>query len=156
MEGWRPAAWLRRKKPTGRKRKAEKRLDTNRPSRRRSWYKVGARSSAPIAVVFVSQKEFSAKRMRSFAAAGLWAAAKKLTLGFALIALFSAILLLSDLAHRKTSSASSGSSLWLPTANRSFKAAIVAIAPSVSTDLCANGMLEGLRQSGISAGKNLE
>jgi ABC-type uncharacterized transport system substrate-binding protein len=94
--------------------------------------------------------------MRSFAAAGLWAAAKKLTLGFALIALFSAILLLSDLAHRKTSSASSANSLLLPTANRSFKAAIVAIAPSVSTDLCANGMLEGLRQSGISAGKNLE
>jgi putative ABC transport system permease protein len=57
----------------------------------------------------VRLKEFPSKRMRSFAAAGLWATAKKLTLGFALIALFSAILLLSDLAHRGTwSSANSG------------------------------------------------
>jgi putative tryptophan/tyrosine transport system substrate-binding protein len=94
--------------------------------------------------------------MRLIAAAGLWAAAKKLTLGFVLIGLFSAILLLSDLGHRKSSLASSANSHLLPAANRNFKAAIVAMAPSVSTDLCANGMLEGLRQSGISAGKNLE
>jgi len=92
--------------------------------------------------------------MRSFAAAGLWATGKKLALGFALIALFSAILLLSDLAHRKTSS--SGNSHLLPVAKRNFKSAIVSMAPGVSTDLCANGMLEGLRQSGITAGKNLE
>ena len=94
--------------------------------------------------------------MPSFAAAGLWAAAKKLILGLALIALFSAILLLSDLAHRKASSASPANSHSVPAAKPNFKAAIVSIAPGVSTDLCANGMLEGLRQSGISAGKNLE
>jgi len=92
--------------------------------------------------------------MRSFAAAGLWTTAKKLTLGFALIALFSAILLLSDLAHRGTSS--SANSHLLTATNRNFKVAIVAIAPGIGTDLCANGMLEGLRQSGISVGKNLE
>jgi putative ABC transport system substrate-binding protein len=94
--------------------------------------------------------------MRPFSAVGLWAVAKKLALGFALIAFFSAILLISDLAHRKTSSASSTNSNALPLANRSFKAAIVSIAPGVSNDLCVDGMLEGLRQSGISAGKNLE
>jgi putative tryptophan/tyrosine transport system substrate-binding protein len=93
--------------------------------------------------------------MRSFAATGLWAAFKKLALGFALIVFFSAILLFSDLAHRKGSSASLANSQSLST-KRSFKAAIVSIAPGVSTDLCVNGMLEGLRQSGISAGKNLE
>src|SRR4029077_18974974 len=92
--------------------------------------------------------------MRSFAAAGLWATGKKLALGFALIALFSAILLLSDLAHRKTSS--SGNSHLFSVATLNFKPAIVSMAPGVSTDLCANGMLEGLRQSGITAGKNLE
>ncbi len=94
--------------------------------------------------------------MRSLAAAGLWAAAKKLALGFALIAFFSAILLLSDLAHRNTSSISSANSQSLPAANRSFKAVIVSMAPGVSSDLCADGMLEGLKQSGIAAGKNLE
>jgi len=94
--------------------------------------------------------------MRSIAASGLWAAAKKLALGFALIAFFSAILLFSDLAHRKTSWTSGVNSSSLSLANQTFKAAIVSIAPGFSTDLCVNGMLEGLKQSGISAGKNLE
>src|SRR5271157_3247574 len=94
--------------------------------------------------------------MRSFAAAGLWAAAKKLALGFALITFFSAILLLSDRAHRNASSVSSANSQSLPAANRSFKAVIVSMAPGVSSDLCADGMLEGLKQSGIASGKNLE
>jgi putative ABC transport system substrate-binding protein len=93
--------------------------------------------------------------MRSLAATGLWAAFKKLVLGFALIVFFSAILLFSDLAHRTGSSASLANSQSLAT-KRSFKAAIVSIAPGVSTDLCVNGMLEGLRQSGITAGKNME
>ncbi len=101
-------------------------------------------------------KEFSAKRMRSFAAVGLWAAAKKLGLGIALISFFSAILLFSDLAHRNTSLASPANSRLLPAANRTFKAAIVSIAPGVSTDLCVGGMLDGLQQSGISVGKNLK
>jgi putative ABC transport system substrate-binding protein len=94
--------------------------------------------------------------MPSLAAISLWAAARKLAMGFALIVFFSAILLLSDLSHRKTSSASPANSATLAVANRSFKAVIVAMAPGVTTDLCADGMLEGLQQSGIAAGKNLE
>ena len=94
--------------------------------------------------------------MRSFAAFTLWATAKKLAMGFALIVLFSSILLLSDLAHRKGSSAYPGNTDSPAAANRSFKAVIVAMAPGVTTDLCAEGMLEGLRLSGIAAGKNLE
>jgi putative tryptophan/tyrosine transport system substrate-binding protein len=93
--------------------------------------------------------------MRSFAATGLWATFKKLALGFALIVFFSAILLFSDLAHRAGSSASLANSQSL-LAKRSFKAAIVSIAPGISTDICVNGMLEGLRQSGITSGKNLD
>jgi len=76
-------------------------------------------------------------------------------MGFALIALFSAILLLSDLAHRNTPSAFT-TDFPSPAARQSFKAVIVAMAPGVTTDLCANGMLEGLQQSGIAVGKNLE
>jgi len=94
--------------------------------------------------------------MSSFAQVAIWVAAKKLALGFALIAFFSAILLFSDLAHRKTSSVPLANSHSVPMANRRFKAAIVSIAPGVSTDLCADGMLEGLQQSGISADKNLK
>ena len=94
--------------------------------------------------------------MRSLAASDLWAFAKKMALGFALIAFFSAILLFSDLAHRKTSSSSGLNSSSSSQANQTFKAAIVSIAPGFTTDLCVNGMLEGLRQSGISAGKNQE
>jgi putative ABC transport system substrate-binding protein len=89
--------------------------------------------------------------MNSFVAVRLWHDLKKLTLGIALIALFSAILLLSDLAHRKSSAANSLSDI-----NHTFKAVIVSMASGVSTELCADGMLEGLRQSGISAGKNLK
>jgi len=74
-------------------------------------------------------------------------------MGFALIAVFSAILLFSDLAHRKNSSASNSNALAV---DRTFKAVIVAMAPGVTTDLCADGMIEGLRQSGMTAGKNLE
>ena len=93
--------------------------------------------------------------MGSSFAKGLWAGAKKLAMGFALILVFSAILLFSDLAHRKNSSASSANAN-VPAADRTFKAVIVAMAPGVTTDLCADGMIEGLRQSGMTVGKNLE
>ncbi len=69
-------------------------------------------------------------------------------MGFALTIFFSAILLFSDLAHRKTSSASPANANALAAGDRNFKAVIVAMAPGVKTDLCADGMLEGLRQSG--------
>jgi putative ABC transport system substrate-binding protein len=94
--------------------------------------------------------------MGSSFARSLWAGAKKLAMGFALIIFFSAILLFSDLAHRNTSSASPANANALAAGYRNFKAVIVAMAPGVTTDLCADGMLEGLRQSGITAGKNLE
>ena len=94
--------------------------------------------------------------MRSPSTTGPRAAVKKLALGFALIAFFSAILLLSDLAHRNPSAASGVNSQAIPVAERTFKVAIVAMAPGYSTDLCVNGMIEGLRQSGIAVGKNLQ
>ena len=93
--------------------------------------------------------------MGSSLAKSFLAGAKKLAMGFALIIFFSSILLFSDLAHRKTPSASADATA-LATGDRNFKAVIVATAPGVTTDLCADGMLEGLRQSGITAGKNLE
>ncbi|HEY8713917.1 MAG TPA: ABC transporter substrate-binding protein [Candidatus Acidoferrum sp.] len=93
--------------------------------------------------------------MTSSFAKTLWAGAKKLAMGFALILFFSAILLLSDRAHRNTS-ASRATANTLAAADRHFKAVIVAMAPGVTTDLCADGMLEGLRQGGVTAGKNLE
>ena len=94
--------------------------------------------------------------MGSSLAKSFLAGAKKLAMGFALIIFFSSILLFSDLAHRKNSSASPLSANALAVGDRNFKAVIVATAPGVTTDLCADGMLEGLRQSGITAGKNLE
>ena len=93
--------------------------------------------------------------MGSSLAKSFLAGAKKLAMGFALIIFFSSILLFSDLAHRKTSSASADANA-LAVGERNFKAVIVATAPGVTTDLCADGMIEGLRQSGITAGKNLE
>jgi putative ABC transport system substrate-binding protein len=93
--------------------------------------------------------------MGSSFAKTIWAGTKKLAMGFALILFFSAILLFSDLAHRKSSSASPENAN-ASAADRNFKAVIVAMAPGATTDLCADGMLEGLRQSGLTVGKNLE
>ena len=45
--------------------------------------------------------------MRLFKETALWAAMKRLALGFGLIALFSVILLLTDLGHRTAASAAS-------------------------------------------------
>jgi putative ABC transport system substrate-binding protein len=60
----------------------------------------------------------------------------------------SAILLLSDLSHRNAASAS--------TSDRVFKAAIVYFAPDVGTDMCVQGLIDGLKASGFERGKNLE
>jgi len=77
-----------------------------------------------------------------------WAALKRLTLGLGLIAVFSAILLLSDLAHRNTASASAS--------GRVFKTAIVYFAPDIGTDMCVQGLIDGLKASGFEEGKNLQ
>ena len=89
--------------------------------------------------------------MRTFADSPVWSILKRLTLGLGLIALLSSILLVSDLAHRRTASGASGG-----TGARKFKAAIVYYAQSVSTDECVNGLLDGLKASGLEEGKNLE
>ena len=87
----------------------------------------------------------------------LWAALKRLALGLGLIALFSAILLLSDLGHRKTSAAAPSKALAEAGRNsRTFKAAIVYFAPDVGTDMCVQGLLDGLKASGFEEGRNLD
>jgi len=76
-----------------------------------------------------------------------WATLKGLALGLGLIALFSAILLLSDLGQRNAQAAATG---------RTLKAAIVYFAPDVGTDMCVQGLIDGLKASGFEEGKNLE
>jgi len=73
---------------------------------------------------------------------------RRLALGLGLIAVFSAILLLSDLAHRNRASASAPGHV--------FKTAIVYFAPDVGTDMCVQGLIDGLKASGFEDGKNLE
>ena len=54
-----------------------------------------------------SPKELFASTMRLIKKTALWAALKRLALGFGLIALFSAVLLVTDLGHRTAASAAS-------------------------------------------------
>ncbi len=87
----------------------------------------------------------------------MWAAFKKLAMGLGLIALFSTILLLSDLGHRKSGLAASANALGLSSASsRILKTAIVYFARDVGTDLCVQGLIDGLKASGFDEGKNLE
>jgi ABC-type uncharacterized transport system substrate-binding protein len=95
--------------------------------------------------------------MRFFDETAAWAALKGLALGLGLIALFSAVLLLSDLGHRNMASAA------VPVAAGQaaitggfFKAAIVYFARDIGTDQCAQGLIDGLKASGFDEGKNLE
>ena len=87
--------------------------------------------------------------MRSFAKSPVWSALKRLTMGVGLIAFLSAVLLFSDTAKRKSASAGGPGS-------RKFKVAMVYYAHGVSNDYCVNGLLDGLRESGLEEGKNLE
>lgn len=94
--------------------------------------------------------------MRLFETAA-WAMLKGLALGLGLIALLSSILLLSDVGHRKTTFAVSASvHSHARTTDRMFKAAIVYFAPDVGTDMCVQGLIDGLKASGFEEGKNLE
>jgi len=90
--------------------------------------------------------------MRAFAVSPVWPVLKRLTMGIALIALLSSILLVSDLAHRRMDSAANAGAQGA----RKFKAAIVYYAQSVSNDECVNGLIDGLKASGLEEGKNLE
>jgi len=95
--------------------------------------------------------------MRFFEQKAVWATLKRLALGFGLIALFSAILLLSDLGHRTTASAAAAKARAETGARaRVVKAAIVYFARDVGTDMCIQGLIDGLKASGFDEGKNLE
>jgi putative tryptophan/tyrosine transport system substrate-binding protein len=94
---------------------------------------------------------------RSFMLTAVWATLKKLSMGLGLILLFSSILLISDLGHRKSAAAASSlARAQAGVAGRSFKAAIVYFARDVSTDMCVQGLIDGLKASGFEQGKNLD
>jgi putative ABC transport system substrate-binding protein len=95
--------------------------------------------------------------MRYFKQAAVWTALKRLAMGLGLIVLFSAILLLSDLGHRKTTSAASPKAYAQTSeTGRTVKVAIVYFARDVGTDLCVQGLIDGLKANGFDEGKNLE
>jgi len=95
--------------------------------------------------------------MLKFKETAVWPTLKKLAMGLGLITLFSAILLLSDLGHRRTASAGSARTAAKTEATgRIVKTAIVYFARDVGTDLCVQGLIDGLRTSGFDEGKNLE
>jgi putative tryptophan/tyrosine transport system substrate-binding protein len=96
----------------------------------------------------------AAGSLRAFMRMGVWATFKKLGMGLGLILLFSSILLISDLGHRNAGSAAAvGRSAG---AGRSVKAAIVYFARDVGTDMCVQGLMDGLKASGFEQGKNLD
>ena len=87
----------------------------------------------------------------------VWSTLKRLALGLGLIAIFSSILLLTDLGHRRTASAASAKArAEAGTPGRSVKAAIVYFARDVGTDQCVQGLIDGLKASGFEEGRNLE
>jgi putative tryptophan/tyrosine transport system substrate-binding protein len=95
--------------------------------------------------------------MRFFEERAVWATLKRLALGLGLIALFSSILLLTDLGHRKTASAASARARAEAGATgKIVKAAIVYFSRDVGTDMCIQGLIDGLKASGFDEGKNLE
>ena len=94
--------------------------------------------------------------MRFIKKTGASAAMNRLALGLGLIAFFSAILLLSDLGHRKTAMAYPTSNSQPGAATRTMKAAMVYYAPGIATEECVQGLIDGLKVSGFEAGKNLE
>lgn len=72
-------------------------------------------------------------------------------MGITLIAFLSAILLISDLGHRNLSSGVNAA----PSGHK-FQAAIVYFARDIGTDLCVQGLIDGLKKSAIEEGNNLE
>jgi putative ABC transport system substrate-binding protein len=77
---------------------------------------------------------------------------RRLALGLGLMVFFSGVLLISDSAHRRSASRHDHASGL----KQAYKAVVVAMAPGYTTDLCVNGMLDGLQQGGFSTDKNLE
>jgi hypothetical protein len=84
--------------------------------------------------------------MSFFKETPVWAALKKLAMGLGLIALFSAILLVSDLGNRKAASAASRRNhVQVATSGRMVRTAIVYFARDVGTDLCVHIPFVGMR-----------
>jgi len=101
--------------------------------------------------------ELSSSATRFSKESAVWATLKKLAMGMGLIALFSAILLISDLGHRKTASAAAAKAHSQSGASgRTIKAAVVYFARDIGTDQCVQGLIDGLKASGFDEGKNLE
>jgi ABC-type uncharacterized transport system substrate-binding protein len=108
-------------------------------------------------VYYAPQMELSSSAARFSKESAVWATLKKLAMGMGLIALFSAILLISDLGHRKTASAAAAKAHSQSGASgRTIKAAVVYFARDIGTDQCVQGLIDGLKASGFDEGKNLE
>lgn len=95
----------------------------------------------------------------------MWSVIKRLALGVVLIVLASAVLLLSDLAHRqtsrhhkvaRTSATGAVAVLQLPEPGRTFKVGVVYFAPEPGVETCMRGVFDGLRERGFIEGANLE
>jgi putative tryptophan/tyrosine transport system substrate-binding protein len=82
----------------------------------------------------------------------IWRAVRQSVVGIILILAISAVLLISDLGQRKKASKAATRSA----SGRVIKAGVVYFTRDVGTDLCVQGMLDGLRDSGFVEGKNLE
>ncbi len=102
----------------------------------------------------------------------MWSVIKRLALGVVLIVLGSAVLLLSDLAHRQssrqpdgvlpapqvagTSATAAVAAPQLPRPGRTFKVGVVYFAPEPGVETCMRGVFDGLRERGFVEGANLE
>lgn len=82
----------------------------------------------------------------------IWHTVRQSAVGIFLILVISAVLLVSDLGQRKTASSAAARS----PSERRFKAGVVYFARDIGTDLCVQGMVDGLRASGFEEGRNLE
>lgn len=91
----------------------------------------------------------------------MWIALKRSAAGIGLILAISLVLLLSDWNERKTVASAAGAPGAIAatpnaTPARVFKAGVVYFARDIGTDLCVQGLIDGLRASGLEEGKNLE
>src|SRR5271165_6078865 len=112
--------------------------------------------SKSTCIIRLLRRNKAKSAMGFFTELAIWSLLKRLTLGVGLIALLSAVLLVSDLGHRKMASASSTEHGSADAIGRIFKAAIVYYFRDVGTDMCVQGLIDGLKASGFEEGKNLE
>jgi putative ABC transport system substrate-binding protein len=89
----------------------------------------------------------------------VWNALKRSAAGVSLILAASLVLLLSDWSERKAVAAAASRTAVAATtsaAPRVFKTGIVYFSRDIGTDLCVQGLIDGLRAGGLEEGKNLE